>query len=247
MIREANPRRDKPANLPAETLTNAQRHKLRENEEKITRGARAWLDMGTALTDIRDNRLYRETHNSLEAYCWEKFRLERSVTYRLMDAVRRYQVLRPIADRLNIQFSAESQLRPLCRCLAVELPDVLKLAAGQIEPDADGYRVPTAKILAEAVRQVKTRNSSTTEKPPKGRGRSAISRSADAAAVAVRTMKDWADSTLLAVARAMARELTARGLIKGFGTPSGTEREDDGEPAAGRPSIGAANMGTKLF
>ena len=147
-----------PPSLPAETLTDEERRELHESEETLRRGARAWLEMGMALTAICDKRLHRETHKTFGAYCWEKFRIERSLVYGLMAAAKRYQLVLPIASKLGIQFTAESQMRPLCRCPAVDLPGVLKLAARRIEPDGDGNRVPTAKILTEAVQEVKTRD-----------------------------------------------------------------------------------------
>jgi hypothetical protein len=226
------------AGLPGEPMTENERQQLQENEEKIGRGARAWLEMGVALMAIRDKRLHRETHDSFDAYCWEKFRLVRSVAYGLMAAAKRYELVLPIANRLRIEFTAESQLRPLCRCQAIELPDVLKLAAKKIEPGEDGTRIPTAKILTEAVHQFKargarpvdkTRNGHTTKSTGPGLpaagaqnrdGTRAEQQPSDLAPEAItHAMAQWSDPLLLTVARAMAAELKKRGLIKAFDAP----------------------------
>jgi len=216
------------------SLSDEERGELRANEETIVRGARAWLEMGRALTTIRDKRLYRETHKRFEAYCWEKFRLEHSAIYQFMAAFRRYQLVLPIAAKLCIEFTAESQVRPLCKCQGVDLPAVLKLAAKNIEPNDEGNRIPTAKIIDEAVKQVK-RGGGSLDSPAdghampanghgpqkraaeNGEGTRAMQAPSDpAAAEVIRAMPEWSNSDLMTVARAMARELQTRGLIKNF-------------------------------
>ena len=102
--------------------------------------------MGIALTGIREKRLYRETHKTLEAYCWEKFRLERSVVYRLIAIIKQYQVIMPIAQKLRIQFTAESQFRPLAKCQPGELADVLKLTAKKIGRTRTGTGFPPPRF-----------------------------------------------------------------------------------------------------
>ena len=181
--------------------------------------------------------MHRETHDTFDAYCWEKFRLVRSVAYGLMAAAKRYELALPIANRLRIEFTAESQIRPLCRCQATELPDALKLAAKKIEPDEEGNRIPTAKILTEAVQQVKARGARSADKTrngdtiksnghglptggaQNGDGARATHQPSDPAAeTIIRAMPGWSDSLLLTVARAMAVELNKRKLIKLFDT-----------------------------
>ena len=201
----------------AEILSDEQRRELRENEEKIQRGALAWLEMGEALTIIRDKRLHRETHPSLEAYCWEKFHLEKTIVYGLMAAAKRYQIVFPIANKLRLQFTAESQMRELVKCKAVDLPAVVKLAAKRIEPDGDGNLIPTAKLLREAVQEVKGRGPHDREANRNANNGDEVNpRHGDPAAETIHAMKAWSDTVLMAVARAMARELQTRGLIKNF-------------------------------
>lgn len=199
-----------------ELLTMEERVELRGYEEKIRHGARAWLEMGEALTEIRDKRLYRETHESLDAYCWEAFRLERSTIYGLMSAARRYRVAQPFAEKLRIEFNCESHLRPLLRCQPSQLPAVLKLAAKNVAPDEDGIRRPTAKVLAKAVQEVKD-----------GAIAPAAVRKAVAAAApdseAIKALPAWPDEALLRLARAVATELSARGIIPALRTPAATK------------------------
>lgn len=76
-----------PVVLPGTSnLSTTERKKLRALEERIGTGIRSFLDVGTALLEIRDARLYRESHTSFEAYCREKWDLERARAYQFMDA-----------------------------------------------------------------------------------------------------------------------------------------------------------------
>ena len=193
------------AALSAEILTDEERRELHDSEETIRRGAATWLAMGLALIAIRDKRLHRETHSTLEAFCWEKFHLDKSSVYALMRAAKRHQLVTPIATKLGIQITVESQMRPLCACQAVELPKVLKLAASKIEPNKEGQRIPTAKILAQAVHEVRSGNAPQAAKRSTGE--------VPTPAKIVSSIPAYPDSVLLTLARAIATELASRGLI----------------------------------
>ena len=115
-------------------------------------------------------------------------------------------------------------MRPLCSCQAVDLPKVLALTAKRVEPNESGHRFPTAKILMAAVQEVKHRgpidpaeegNGHATTEAKKGEPATEGKKS-DLAAETIRAMSAWSDSVLMTVARAMARELQTRGLIKNF-------------------------------
>jgi hypothetical protein len=116
-----------------------------------------------------------------------------------------------------MQITAFSQMRELAKCKAVHLPAALKLAAKRIEPDSEGNLIPTAKILKEAVDQVKGRGPHNPEANANAdNGDEVNAQHGDPAAETIHAMKAWSDSVLMAVARAMARELQTRGLIKNF-------------------------------
>lgn len=56
-----------------ERLDRSERAELRQLEERVERGTRAYVAMGQALARIRDARLYRETHGTFEDYCRERW------------------------------------------------------------------------------------------------------------------------------------------------------------------------------
>lgn len=49
------------------------RSRLSDLEAVIERGKRSFLEVGTALMEIRESRLYRETHKNFDDYCRERW------------------------------------------------------------------------------------------------------------------------------------------------------------------------------
>lgn len=71
---------------------------LAECEAVIERGLTTFIEVGAALLRIRDERLYRDTHPSFEAYCGERWGLERKRAYDLVVAAQVVGELSPIGD-----------------------------------------------------------------------------------------------------------------------------------------------------
>lgn len=59
---------------------------LTEHEAVIERGLNTFTEVGNALLAIRDQRLYRQTHEAFEDYCRERWNLSRTRAYELMSA-----------------------------------------------------------------------------------------------------------------------------------------------------------------
>ena len=138
---------------PAEKLSTEERKLLAQREKEIERSAHAFLDLGNALAEIQKKRLYRSTHSTFEAYLADRWHIERSVAYGLIAAVRVNDIASAIADKTGLRITNESQCRPLAKLDDADVVEVLKRAAKRITADADGVKVPTAKILAEVARE----------------------------------------------------------------------------------------------
>jgi hypothetical protein len=54
-------------------LTGVERSKLADLESVVDRGLKTFVEVGHALMEIRDSRLYRATHRTFRAYCEERF------------------------------------------------------------------------------------------------------------------------------------------------------------------------------
>lgn len=83
---------------------------LPELEQVIERGQQTFIEVGRALLEIRDRRLYRETHDTFEAYCRERWAWGRAHVYRQMDAARVAGALSPTGDIPESEREARAML-----------------------------------------------------------------------------------------------------------------------------------------
>lgn len=79
-------------------LTTSERHDLEALEDVVQRGLATFIEVGKALAEIRDRRLYRQTHGTFEEYCHDKWLLSRTRAYRLIDAAAVAEAVSPIGD-----------------------------------------------------------------------------------------------------------------------------------------------------
>jgi VRR-NUC domain len=57
-------------------------------EAIIERGVQTFVEVGEALMEIRDSRLYKQTHSSFESYLRERWKMSRPRGYQLIDAAK---------------------------------------------------------------------------------------------------------------------------------------------------------------
>lgn len=67
-------------------LSHAEESKFVRCEAVIEQGLKTFVEVGTALMEIRDGRLYRAQYRTFESYCRERWGLERRRAYQLIDA-----------------------------------------------------------------------------------------------------------------------------------------------------------------
>lgn len=67
-------------------LSPAERSRLVDCERVIKRGLTTFVEVGEALAEIRDSRLYRVRHATFEDYCRERWQLSRPRAYELIGA-----------------------------------------------------------------------------------------------------------------------------------------------------------------
>lgn len=131
-------------------LTVIEETRLRENEAIIERGLNTFVDVGNALAEIRDGKLYRQTHSTFEEYCRDRWNIERRQAYRLMDAA---AVVSNVSNWTQIAPAVESQARPLTRLEPDE-----QIAAWQEAVET----APNGKVTAAHVAEVVERRSGAT-------------------------------------------------------------------------------------
>ncbi len=98
---------------PAKTkLTKLERLRLTELESIVEPGLKTFDEVGKALEEIRNQKLYRETERTFQAYCRNKWNIARRTAYQLIDAAR---VMENLAEIGIPKPTKESQVRPLTK------------------------------------------------------------------------------------------------------------------------------------
>ena len=92
-------------------LTKKEQAALATCEARIQQGWTTFVEVGNALAQIRDQRLYKETHPSFPAYCADRWQYGEAYATRLIGTAKLAQELLPIGK--GIQPTHEAQLRPL--------------------------------------------------------------------------------------------------------------------------------------
>lgn len=91
-------------------LTTTERSRLRELEAAIERSL---TGAARNIAEIRDARLYRESHPSFEAYCRDRWGIGRAHAYRLIGTAKAEEALSPMGDiRLNERVARELPREP---------------------------------------------------------------------------------------------------------------------------------------
>jgi len=129
----------------SEELTVIERNNLVELEETIQKNLTAFYEVGFALMQIRDNKLYREIYGTFEEYCKSKWGLARNRAYQLIDG---YKVQENVQNFGQIK---ESHTVPLSKIKdPAEQREVYQRA---VETAPDGK--VTAKHVEETIQEVK--------------------------------------------------------------------------------------------
>lgn len=135
------------------TQLNAQeKARLTELEVIIAQGIQTFYKVGKALIEIRDNKLYRETHKTFELYCREKWNMARRTAYQLMDSAKVMENLCAMAHKFPTN---ERQVRPLTG-LPAELQQEIWQEAVESSPNGTPTGA-TVKRLVEARMGLRTK------------------------------------------------------------------------------------------
>jgi len=120
-------------------------HTLEELEDIIGRGLETFKEVGDALAQVRDGRLYLEHAETFEQYCSDRWGLKRQRAYELIDAAAIANAVSEISDTPPV--ARESHAKALA-----PLKDDPKTAAEAVRKanEATGGK-PTAKAIADAV------------------------------------------------------------------------------------------------
>ncbi len=133
----------------AECLTISEASLLAECEEVIERGMGVFIEVGTALMAVRDSRLYRTEFATFEEYCRERWQLEASHAYKMIDAARVVELISSPNGGEDLLPATERQARELAPLL--DLPDELRDVWQRAVERTEGK--PTAAAIRQIVRE----------------------------------------------------------------------------------------------
>ena len=137
---------------PASAALSAEETKLfcfYETVVKEGRSSRPFYEVGTALKEIRDHKLYREDYETFEECCRERWRFSRIHAHRLIEATTVAQNLLPIGNKPHPDIR-ESQFRPL-----ISLDPDQQRQAWEAAVEASENGNPTAVQVQRAVETIK--------------------------------------------------------------------------------------------
>lgn len=154
-------------NVAVEVLDELSEDEERERHRLELRVERAFYEAGQALVELRDRRLYRNSHKNFEEYCKDRFGFGRAHSYRLIDAVavvdnlspnRRQKASSPI--QRQILPTKLEQVRPLCALAPDEQRQIWQEAIV-----AAGGKVPSGRVVKGIVERLKERDTTPPQIP----------------------------------------------------------------------------------
>jgi hypothetical protein len=114
----------------------------------IGQGLQTYIEVGRALTTIREGKLYRQHYSTWEEYCVDRWGMSRARAYQLIDASKVAADLSTIVDTSTIP---ESHMREIAKAAPADRPRVIERAT---ELAGDGPR--TAKHVQQAAAEIAT-------------------------------------------------------------------------------------------
>lgn len=133
-------------------LTKSEQAELARLCKVVDEGLSSFLAVGTALVEINEGRLYRQSHETFEAFVKDRWGISRRRAYQLMEAAEIKAEMCTSGSHQEIanEITSERQLRELSRVGTEALPEVVERVAEKCK--AGGVK-PTAKVIREVVNE----------------------------------------------------------------------------------------------
>lgn len=129
-------------------LTKVESKEFGTLETTIDKGLVTFYEVGSAFKTIRDSKFYRENFDTFEDYCRQRFGMEKSHTYRLIDCCELRDNLSPIGEVFPAN---EAQARTLTKLKPEQQQKVWQEVLDRAPETEDGVKLITAKIVSDAV------------------------------------------------------------------------------------------------
>lgn len=109
-------------------------------ERTIESGLQTFVEVGAALSAIRDSKLYRASYGTFGDYCRERWGMSRPRAYQLIESA---STVSTIVDKGQPPPATESQARPLAKLPAEEQAPPARRRAGVFFDKSGGGIVKT--------------------------------------------------------------------------------------------------------
>ncbi|MEG4345735.1 hypothetical protein QUB70_21010 [Microcoleus sp. A003_D6] len=126
-------------------LDIAERARLQQLESIVEQGLHTFYEVGKALEEIREQKLYRETHKNFEAYCHEKWGITKRRAYQFIDAA---EIVENLCTNVHNSLVKEYQIRPL-----KGLPPEVQLEIWKEAVESSPNGMPTGSAVQRLVEQ----------------------------------------------------------------------------------------------
>lgn len=134
-------------------MTAPEYDRFEQLEAVVQSGLQGFLEVGNALVEIRDSRLYRESHATFEAYCRERWEITKSRAYQLIGAAETVQHLSTVVDTPTPanegQARALRQFEPDLQPVIMRTAEAYSRSTGK--PLTAGMIERTGAVIEEAV------------------------------------------------------------------------------------------------
>lgn len=124
----------------------------------IAKGLATFVEVGRALLEIRDRKLYRENYVTFEQYCEQRHQLTKSYAWRLIESAEVVEDLKKVANWQQAQPilpANEGQCRELLCVPDDALPEVWQEVC--VHAERDGVPI-TAKLIRQHTSPYRTTN-----------------------------------------------------------------------------------------
>lgn len=156
----------------AETITPVEQRKLNDLEAIIEKGLQTFVEVGAALSIIREQKLHRATHDTFEDYCRERWGWERK---RAEQLIRASDAVQALDTTVSVRPDSERVARELVPVPEEKRAEVWETATKSAE--AEGRR-PTAAHVKQAAKPYRPKPPSKVEQLAAARVAQAEERSA---------------------------------------------------------------------
>jgi hypothetical protein len=105
--------------------------RLEELEKTIARGKKTFVEVGLALAEIRDLRLYKREYSSFAEYCQKKWGWNKSYAYYMIDSA---EVVKALPEKVSTMVDSERQVRQLAKVEPGQRAAVVQAIVDQGKP-----------------------------------------------------------------------------------------------------------------